>query len=112
VGERFALYLEPSFRQTRQGWRLAFDPRDPVASQNSLNGDHGKDWLASDCPALLIRGKDSRVTTQAHMEQMAARRRNARLEILDGGQVVHSDNPGGFAEAVKKFCSHGDGAVG
>jgi esterase len=103
VGARFALYLEPSFRQTREGWRLAFDPRDTVASQNSLNGDHWQDWLASDCPALLIRGKDSRVTTQAHMEQMAARRRNARLEILDGGHVVHMDNPAGFAEAVKKF---------
>ncbi|MGP0019703.1 MAG: alpha/beta fold hydrolase [Candidatus Sulfotelmatobacter sp.] len=103
VGARFVPYLEPSFRQTPEGWRLAFDPRDTVASQNSLNGDHWKDWLASDCPALLIRGKDSRVTTQAHMEQMASRRANARLEVLDGGHVVHMDNPSGFTETVKKF---------
>ena len=103
VGARFVPYLEPSFRKTREGWRLAFDPRDTVASQNALNGDHWKDWLASDCPALLIRGKDSRVTTQVHMEQMALRRPNTRLEVLDGGHVVHMDNPSGFVEAVKKF---------
>jgi len=103
VGARFVPYLEASFRQTPEGWRLAFDPRDTVASQNSLNGDHWKDWLASDCPALLIRGKDSRVTTQAHMEQMASRRKNARLEVLDGGHVVHMDNPAGFAKTVKEF---------
>ena len=31
------------------------------------------------------------------------RRRNARLEILDGGHEVPMDNPAVFAEAVKKF---------
>jgi len=103
VGARFVPYLEPSFRKTHEGWRLAFDPGDTVASQNSLNGDHWKDWLGSDCPALLIRGRDSRVTAQDHMEQMALRRPNTRLEILEGGHVVHMDNPIGFAEAVKKF---------
>lgn len=103
VGARFVPYLEPSFRETPEGWRLAFDPRDIVASQNALNGDHWNDWLASDCPALLIRGKDSRVTTQVHMEQMASRRPNTRIEVLDGGHVVHLDNPSGFAEAVKTF---------
>jgi pimeloyl-ACP methyl ester carboxylesterase len=103
VGARFVPYLEPSFRETPEGWRLAFDPRDIVASQNALNGDHWNDWLASDCPALLIRGKDSRVTTQVHMEQMASRRPNTRIEVLDGGHVVHMDNPSGFAKAVKTF---------
>lgn len=103
VGARFVPYLEPSFRHVPEGWKLAFDPRDTVASQNSLNGDHWNDWLASHCPALLIRGKDSRVTMQAHLEQMASRRPNTRLEVLDGGHVVHLDNPSGFAEAVKKF---------
>jgi esterase len=103
VGARFVPYLEPSFRETPEGCRLAFDPRDIVASQNALNGDHWNDWLASACPALLIRGKDSRVTTQVHMEQMASRRPNTRIEVLDGGHVVHMDNPSGFAEAVKTF---------
>ncbi len=103
VGARFLPYLQPSFRQTAAGWRLAFAPGDTVASQNFMNGDHWKDWLASACPALLIRGNDSRVTTQAHLEEMASRRRHTRLEVLDGGHVVHMDNPAGFAQAVRKF---------
>ena len=103
VGARFVPYLEPSFRQTPEGWRLAFDPRETVASQIALNGDHWNDWLASECPALLIRGKDSRVSKPEHFEQMALRRPNTRLEVLDGGHVVHMDNASGFANAVREF---------
>jgi pimeloyl-ACP methyl ester carboxylesterase len=103
VGPRFLPYLQDSIRQVAGGWRLAFDPTDMVASQGFLNGDHWQDWLASDCPALLIRGLNSRVTTQPHLEQMALRRRNTRLELLEGGHVVHMDNPAAFHEAVRRF---------
>ena len=61
-----APYFVDSFRHTPDGWKLAFDPRDMVASQARLNGDHWDDWTASNCPALLIRGRDSKVTTAAH----------------------------------------------
>jgi esterase len=103
VGPRLLPYLQDSFRKTPTGWRLAFDPREIVASGRCLSGNHWRDWLATDCPALLIRGRDSRVTTQAAVEQMASRRPNTRLEILDGGHVIHLDNPTGFGNAVKKF---------
>jgi len=103
IGPRLAPYLADSFRSTPAGWRLAFNPRDMVASQRHLNGDHWRDWLATDCPALLIRGRDSRLTSQTHMERMAARRPNTRLRVLDGGHVVHIDNPEGFADAVQAF---------
>jgi len=103
VGARFVPYLQDSFRETPEGWRLAFDPRDTVASQLALNGDHWKDWLASVCPALLLRGADSRVTKPAHFEEMTARRPNTQLVTLKGGHVLHFDNPEGFAEAVRAF---------
>lgn len=103
VGRRFLPYLEDAVRETPGGWRLAFDPRDTVASQAQLNGDHWADWLASTCPALLIRGRESRVTTPEMMEQMAARRPNTRLVTLDGSHVVHVDNPVGFTAAVRVF---------
>lgn len=105
VGPRFLPYLQDSFRETPGGWRLAFDPRDTVASQGFLNGDHWSDWLASDVPALLVRGRASRVTTAATVEEMAARRPNTRLVTLDGGHVVHIDNPVGFLAAVQNFLS-------
>ena len=103
VGQRFAPYLQDAIRSTSNGWRLAFEPREMVESQVRLNGDHWSDWLASRCPALLVRGRDSRVTTQDQLEQMAARRPNTRLVPLDGGHVVHQDNPDGFRDAVLEF---------
>jgi esterase len=103
VGPRFVPYLESSFRQTANGWTLAFDPPDIVASGKCLAGNYWEDWLATSCPALIIRGSDSRVTTQAASEEMASRRPNTQLKTLDGGHVVHLDNPTAFAGAVKQF---------
>jgi pimeloyl-ACP methyl ester carboxylesterase len=103
IGPRLAPYLEPSFRETPRGWTLAFDPNDMVSSQQSLNGDHWADWLASDCPALLIRGIDSPLSNADHFAEMVARRPNTRLAPLNGGHAVHIDNPHGFVEAVRSF---------
>ncbi len=103
VGPRFLSCLQDSFRQTEDGWRLAFNPSDMIKSNNFVTGNHWKDWLATECPVLLIRGKDSRVTTQAHLEQMALRRPNTVLCTLEGGHVTHSDNPVGFLDLVNKF---------
>ena len=103
IGPRFLPYLQDAFRQTSSGWRLAFEPCDMVASQGFLNGDHWEDWLATTCLALLIRGRESIVSNEAQFEQMAARRSNTRLRILEGGHVVHFDNAEGFTEAVQTF---------
>ncbi len=103
IGPRFAPYFVDSFRHTLDGWTLAFDPRDMVASQGQLNGDHWDDWLASTCPALLVRGRDSKVTSAEQFEDMAARRPDTALVTLAGGHVVHADNPAGFAQAVKTY---------
>jgi pimeloyl-ACP methyl ester carboxylesterase len=74
-----------------------------VQSQTYLNGNHWAEWLASTCPALLIQGEDSRVTTQEHVEEMVERRTDTRLRVLSGGHVVHFDNPKGFNVAVLEF---------
>jgi esterase len=103
IGPRISPYLRDSFRQVPGGWQLAFDPADTVASQGFLNGDHWNDWLASDCPALLLRGKDSRVTSQEQLEGMASRRPKTQLQVLAGGHVLHIDNPQGFLAAVQSF---------
>ena len=105
IGPRLAPYLRDSFREVSGGWRLAFDPEDMLESQNFVNGDHWKDWLASDCPALILRGRDSRLTSQEHLEQMASRRPNTQLFTLDGGHVIHQDNPAEFAKVVRTFLA-------
>jgi len=106
IGARFLPYLLDSFRRTESGWRLAFDPQDMVASQTHVNGNHWQDWLASRCPALLLRGSRSRVTSQEHVEQMATRRPNTQLQCIDGGHVIHQDNPMEFAAAVRTFLAN------
>jgi esterase len=103
IGPRFLPHLEPSFSETRTGWKLAFDPRDMVTSGKSLLGNHWHDWLATDCPALIIRGRDSRVTTESEFEQMAARRPNTRVETLNGSHVVHFEDPAAFEATIKNF---------
>jgi esterase len=103
IGLRFVPYLRDSFRHSEAGWHLAFDPRDMVRSQQNLVGDHWSDWFASTCPALVLRGRESRVTSQEHMEQMASLRPHTHLLILDGGHALHTDNPGAFNAVVRSF---------
>jgi pimeloyl-ACP methyl ester carboxylesterase len=106
VGPRFAPYLMDSFRETAAGWKLAFEPKEMVVPQDLLNGGHWEDWLASDCPALLIRGRESRVTTAEQVAEMAQRRANTTLVTLDGGHILHVENPVGFTAAIKGFLKH------
>jgi len=76
-----------------------------MQSQTYLSSDHWADRLASTCPALLIRGENSRVTTHEHVEEMAKRRPDTRLRVLPGGQVVHFDNPNAFNGALSEFLA-------
>ncbi len=103
IGPRMLPYLRESFRQTPDGWKLAFDPKDMILSQASLAGDHWAAWLSTNCPALLIRGTDSRVTNAGHIAEMAMRRANTQVCTLNGGHVVHRDDAIGFPEAVRLF---------
>ncbi len=101
IGPRFSSHLKDSFCETDAGWKLMFDPKEMIISNSYLNGNHWNDWLKTDCPCLLIRGKNSIVLTQEHVEQMASRRPNTKLTVLDGGHAVHRDNPIDFTTALK-----------
>ncbi|MFI1294329.1 alpha/beta fold hydrolase [Streptomyces sp. NPDC020792] len=98
-----AKYLMDAVREYPDGWGLAFDPRDMNASQQHLNGDHWNDWLAGDCPALLIRGSRSTVLSAKHAKDMAARRPRTWLVELPAGHTVHETVPAEFASAVSRF---------
>jgi pimeloyl-ACP methyl ester carboxylesterase len=103
IGAHLLPYVQDSFRHSADGWRLAFDPADMLRSQSALNGDHWDDWLSSHCPALLIRGAQSRISDPRLLADMAARRPNTSLVTLPGGHVVHQDSPDPYAAAVRKF---------
>ncbi len=103
VGERFAPYFADSMRETPAGWRLAFEPAEMVESQKHVVGDYWADWLKSKCPALLLRGRDSRVTSAELCEEMYKRRPNTTLITLDGGHALHVDTPMAFNLTVCAF---------
>ncbi|MFJ4828314.1 alpha/beta fold hydrolase [Streptomyces bacillaris] len=98
-----ASYLTDAVREYPDGWGLAFDPKDMNASQQHLNGVHWDDWLASDCPVLLIRGSRSTVLSAAHAKDMAARRPRVQLVEFPAGHTVHETVPAEFAAAVRGF---------
>jgi esterase len=103
IGERLAWSVAPSFRETAQGWTLAFDPDELVAIKKEFNGEHWSDWLGSSCPALVVRGTESRAVDGALLESMAQRRPNSRLLSLRAGHVTHHDDAPGFNAAVRQF---------
>jgi pimeloyl-ACP methyl ester carboxylesterase len=98
-------YLADAVREHPDGWGLAFDPQDMVTSQGRLRGDHWDDWLASDCPALLVHGTHSDVLSAEHAAAMTARRKDTRLVSLPTGHTVHDTAPADFATAVRKFLA-------
>jgi len=105
IGERLVPYIAPSFREEAQGWRLAFEPEDMMRSTALINGDHWRVWLASRCPALVVRGRQSRVSNADHLREMADRRPDTRFVELDGGHALHLDCPEAFENEVRQFLS-------
>ncbi|MFF3056375.1 alpha/beta fold hydrolase [Streptomyces sp. NPDC057909] len=100
-----ARYLTDALREYEDGWGLAFHPEDMVTSHSQVVGDHWADWLATDCPALLIHGIRSDTLDAEHAQAMASRRPDTRLIQLNTGHTVHETDPAGFTAAVREFLS-------
>ena len=105
IGDRLSPYVAPSFRESADGWRLAFAPDDIIRSIKESDGDHWKVWLESRCPALVIRGKQSRVSDETHLREMSVRRPHTRFVELDGGHAVHLDATQAFESEVRQFLN-------
>ncbi|MFJ7206708.1 alpha/beta fold hydrolase [Streptomyces sp. NPDC098789] len=98
-------FLEDSVREYEDGWGLAFEAQDVVASGEAIRGDHWADWLAVRQPTLLVRGDRSTVLSAGHAREMAARRPGVRLVELPAGHGVHTEDPKGFTAAVAEFLA-------
>ncbi|MEU4727241.1 alpha/beta hydrolase [Streptomyces sp. NPDC023588] len=102
-----AAVLEPVLRPLPggSGWRLPFHPQDTVDSENLVHGDHWKQWLATDCPALLIHGLRSQVLPAEQARAMCSRRPGTVYRPLDTDHFVQQADPEGFATAVRQFLA-------
>jgi esterase len=105
VGERLAWSVEPSIRQVPGGYTLAFSPKELVESLPQLNGEYWDQWCATTCPALILRGTESRAVDGAILERMASVRPNTRIVSLKAGHVVHHDAPALFLSTVASFLA-------
>lgn len=103
IGERLAWSVKPSFRETAYGWTLVFDPAELVSMIDAMNGEYWKEWTATTCPALVVRGADSKAVDGKLLEEMAARRPNTELVTLKAGHVTHHDDAAGFVSTVRDF---------
>jgi pimeloyl-ACP methyl ester carboxylesterase len=86
-------------------WRLPFHPQDTVASEQLVQGDHWDEWLASDCPALLIAGKKRPCLPPELTAAMVTRRPNTRLVEFDTDHFVHAGAPEAFTKTVLEFLA-------
>ncbi|MCX5130338.1 alpha/beta hydrolase [Streptomyces sp. NBC_00193] len=87
------------------GWRLPFHPQDTIDSEQLVHGDHWKQWLATDCPALLVHGLRSQVVSAALAREMTTRRPGTVSRALDTDHFVQLGDPEGFAAAVREFLA-------
>ncbi|THA64989.1 alpha/beta hydrolase [Streptomyces sp. A0642] len=85
------------------GWRLPFHPKDTLDSERQVHGDHWAQWLASDCPALVINGRTSQVLPAGQAAAMTSRRPHTTLVTLDTDHFVQLQDPKGFAGVVREF---------
>ncbi|MFD8980664.1 alpha/beta fold hydrolase [Streptomyces sp. NPDC059564] len=88
-----------------EGWRLSSHPLDTLDSEEHVHGDHWKRWLGSDCPALLVHGRDSQALPGAQAAAMVERRPGTALVILDTDHFVQLRDPAGFEAAVRTFLA-------
>jgi len=99
-----AAYFLESAEETEKGWHYRFDKANLAESQKRLNGNWWNDFLASSCPALLLHGKKSWVVKQAHIEEMAAKRKNTEYAVFNkSSHTVNLDEPALFFETVRQF---------
>ncbi|MER5645298.1 alpha/beta hydrolase [Streptosporangium sp. NPDC002524] len=108
LGE-MAPFFAPTVRENADGtWRLPFHPQDMVDSEDLVHGDHWDDWLATTCPALLVRGTQG-VIPADQARAMVERRPGTRLAELDTDHFVYANDPAGFVKVVREFLTSATG---
>lgn len=97
-------YFSESAFEDEKGWGFRFDIEGMAISTRSLCGNWWDDWLASECPILLIHGTKSWALQLEEAERMASLRPNTKLAIFEEcGHGVHSDDVDSFYRVVKNF---------
>lgn len=100
-------FLESAVRFP-DGWGFPFDYAAMRQSQLALIGDYSKEWASTKAPALLVRGRGSRLFSEEAADRMAAARPDVRLETFEAGHWVHNDALVALADVVAEFVYAND----
>ncbi|WP_280396720.1 alpha/beta fold hydrolase [Nocardia carnea] len=100
-------FLESAVRFS-DGWGFPFDYAAMKQSQLDSIGDYSKEWASTTAPALLIRGKRSRLFSGETADRMAAARPGVRLAEFEAGHWVHNDALVALADVVAEFVYAND----
>lgn len=103
VGPMLALGMRPL--PGGEGWRLSSHPLDTLDSEGHVHGDHWKQWLGSDCPALLVNGRNSQALPAEQAAAMARRRPGTACVTLEADHFVQLQDPAGVESAVRAFLA-------
>ena len=92
-----------SLHEFDDGWGLRCDPAWIALSEAALVGDWRNDWLAVQCPLMLIHGARSWATSSVDVDQMLEWQPRARRVTLPGGHTLHDECPQEFHDALLRF---------
>ncbi|MFD2444150.1 alpha/beta fold hydrolase [Bacillus sp. CGMCC 1.16607] len=97
-------YFGESAFEDEHGWGFRFDSKGMIISQQNLNGSWWNEWTNTDCPTLLLHGKNSDVVNLSQIKKMKQVRKNTTIKVFEGcGHTIHDDNPLSFNNTVKNF---------
>lgn len=97
-------YFIESAYEDESGWHFRFDKNHLPDSQYHLNGEWWPDFLDTECPALLLHGKQSHVVSDEQIIEMARRRKHTTYIFFEkSGHTIHDCEPQAFCQAVVNF---------
>ncbi|WP_228028825.1 alpha/beta fold hydrolase [Donghicola mangrovi] len=105
LGPRLAPYLQNSIHRVADEWALNFEPAEFLMSEKATNGDHWAIWLKSQCAALVVLGRESRICDAAELRTMTQWRTGTTFAQLEAGHSVHIDAPKEFADLLRRFLT-------
>ncbi|QKW07189.1 alpha/beta hydrolase [Streptomyces sp. NA04227] len=91
-------------RQTGDGWRPVFEPRQMLSSRERWVYDaHWDDLAAVRCPTLVVRGLDGELGRAEAQEMVRVLPHGAYAEVPEAGHLVHHDRPEDWRAVVEPF---------
>ncbi|MDO5089879.1 MAG: alpha/beta hydrolase [Leptotrichiaceae bacterium] len=104
LGITESAYFLESAVEDEKGWKFRFDKNNIWKPENTLNGNYWDIFLNSNCPMLLIHGRQSWAVSDKEIFEMEQKRPNTKAVIIENASHgVNLDNPDEFIKNIIRF---------